>query len=93
MRLESSADSFLSHSKDMALLCRSVCHILFLIKVIQNEVKKKKKKYKFQVDSRTFKYYNSQQNDPIIFYYYPYFLRLERWDFLSVWKCVFKLSK
>ncbi|XP_077587649.1 zinc finger protein 292a [Stigmatopora nigra] len=38
MRLESSADSFLSHSKEMALLCRSVCHILFLIKVIQNEV-------------------------------------------------------
>ncbi|KAM9842727.1 zinc finger protein 292a [Aulostomus maculatus] len=38
MRLESSADSFLSHSKQMALLCRSVCHILFLIKVIQNEV-------------------------------------------------------
>ncbi|XP_028251376.1 zinc finger protein 292a [Parambassis ranga] len=38
MRLESSADSFLSHSKSMALLCRSVCHILFLIKVIQNEV-------------------------------------------------------
>lgn len=39
MRLESSADSFLSHSKEMALLCRSVCHILFLIKVIQNEVR------------------------------------------------------
>ncbi|KAM4541645.1 zinc finger protein 292a [Odontesthes bonariensis] len=38
MRLESSAESFLSHSKEMALLCRSVCHILFLIKVIQNEV-------------------------------------------------------
>nr|XP_057947068.1 zinc finger protein 292a [Doryrhamphus excisus] len=38
MRLESSADSFLSHSKELALLCRSVCHILFLIKVIQNEV-------------------------------------------------------
>lgn len=38
MRLESSADSFLGHSKEMALLCRSVCHILFLIKVIQNEV-------------------------------------------------------
>ncbi|XP_005723942.1 zinc finger protein 292a [Pundamilia nyererei] len=38
MRLESSADSFLSRSKEMALLCRSVCHILFLIKVIQNEV-------------------------------------------------------
>ncbi|XP_061600271.1 zinc finger protein 292a [Cololabis saira] len=38
MRMESSADSFLSHSKDMALLCTSVCHILFLIKVIQNEV-------------------------------------------------------
>uniref|UniRef100_A0A8C5GL12 Zinc finger protein 292-like n=1 Tax=Gouania willdenowi TaxID=441366 RepID=A0A8C5GL12_GOUWI len=38
MRLESSADSFLGHSKDMALLCRNVCHILFLIKVIQNEV-------------------------------------------------------
>uniref|UniRef100_A0A3B5AX26 Zinc finger protein 292-like n=1 Tax=Stegastes partitus TaxID=144197 RepID=A0A3B5AX26_9TELE len=38
MRLESSADSFLGRSKEMALLCRSVCHILFLIKVIQNEV-------------------------------------------------------
>ncbi|KAM6913121.1 zinc finger protein 292a [Xenentodon cancila] len=38
MRTESSAESFLSHSKDMALLCTSVCHILFLIKVIQNEV-------------------------------------------------------
>ncbi|XP_070776583.1 zinc finger protein 292a [Enoplosus armatus] len=38
MRLESSADAFLGHSKEMALLCRSVCHILFLIKVIQNEV-------------------------------------------------------
>ncbi|CAG5866500.1 unnamed protein product, partial [Menidia menidia] len=38
MRLESSAESFLSHSKQMTLLCRSVCHILFLIKVIQNEV-------------------------------------------------------
>ncbi|XP_029350304.1 zinc finger protein 292a [Echeneis naucrates] len=38
MRLESSADAFLGQSKDMALLCRSVCHILFLIKVIQNEV-------------------------------------------------------
>uniref|UniRef100_A0A3P9M7D9 Zinc finger protein 292 n=1 Tax=Oryzias latipes TaxID=8090 RepID=A0A3P9M7D9_ORYLA len=38
MRLESSADSFLSHSKEMALLCTSVCHVLFLIKVIQNEV-------------------------------------------------------
>lgn len=39
MRLESSADAFLGHSKEMALLCRSVCHILFLIKVIQNEVR------------------------------------------------------
>ncbi|KAG7510577.1 zinc finger protein 292-like [Solea senegalensis] len=38
MRLESSAETFLGHSKEMALLCRSVCHILFLIKVIQNEV-------------------------------------------------------
>ncbi|XP_017271871.1 zinc finger protein 292a [Kryptolebias marmoratus] len=38
MRLEASADSFLSHSKEMTLLCRNVCHILFLIKVIQNEV-------------------------------------------------------
>ncbi|XP_070698691.1 zinc finger protein 292a [Pempheris klunzingeri] len=38
MRLETSADAFLGHSKEMALLCRSVCHILFLIKVIQNEV-------------------------------------------------------
>ncbi|CAJ1073502.1 zinc finger protein 292a [Xyrichtys novacula] len=38
MRLESSADAFLGYSKEMALLCRSVCHILFLIKVIQNEV-------------------------------------------------------
>ncbi|XP_074548246.1 zinc finger protein 292a [Halichoeres trimaculatus] len=38
MRLESSADAFLGHSKEMALLCRSVCHVLFLIKVIQNEV-------------------------------------------------------
>ncbi|XP_038162905.1 zinc finger protein 292a [Cyprinodon tularosa] len=38
MRLEASADSFLSHSKQMALLCGNVCHILFLIKVIQNEV-------------------------------------------------------
>uniref|UniRef100_A0A672H2R8 Zinc finger protein 292a n=1 Tax=Salarias fasciatus TaxID=181472 RepID=A0A672H2R8_SALFA len=38
MRLESSADSFLGRSKEMALLCRSVCHILFLIKVVQNEV-------------------------------------------------------
>ncbi|XP_074516473.1 zinc finger protein 292a [Sebastes fasciatus] len=38
MRLESSADAFLGHSKEMAHLCRSVCHILFLIKVIQNEV-------------------------------------------------------
>ncbi|KAF3701150.1 Zinc finger protein 292 [Channa argus] len=38
IRLESSADAFLGHSKEMALLCRSVCHILFLIKVIQNEV-------------------------------------------------------
>uniref|UniRef100_A0A3Q3FHJ1 Zinc finger protein 292a n=1 Tax=Labrus bergylta TaxID=56723 RepID=A0A3Q3FHJ1_9LABR len=38
MRLESSADAFLGHSKEMALLCRSVCHILFLIKVIQNEL-------------------------------------------------------
>ncbi|XP_032403247.1 LOW QUALITY PROTEIN: zinc finger protein 292a [Xiphophorus hellerii] len=38
MRLEASADSFLSHSKEMALQCGNVCHILFLIKVIQNEV-------------------------------------------------------
>uniref|UniRef100_A0A3Q3JM72 C2H2-type domain-containing protein n=1 Tax=Monopterus albus TaxID=43700 RepID=A0A3Q3JM72_MONAL len=38
MRLEASADAFLGHSKEMALMCRSVCHILFLIKVIQNEV-------------------------------------------------------
>ncbi|XP_059208628.1 zinc finger protein 292a [Centropristis striata] len=38
MRLESSADAFLGQSKEMAHLCRSVCHILFLIKVIQNEV-------------------------------------------------------
>ncbi|KAM4540670.1 zinc finger protein 292a [Fundulus diaphanus] len=38
MRLEASADSFLRHSKEMALLCGNVCHILFLIKVIQNEV-------------------------------------------------------
>uniref|UniRef100_A0A667WNP4 Zinc finger protein 292a n=1 Tax=Myripristis murdjan TaxID=586833 RepID=A0A667WNP4_9TELE len=38
MRLEASADAFLDQSKKMALLCRSVCHILFLIKVIQNEV-------------------------------------------------------
>lgn len=38
MRLESSAEAFLGRSKEMALLCRSVCHILFLIKVIQNEV-------------------------------------------------------
>lgn len=38
MRLESSAETFLGHSKEMALLCRNVCHILFLIKVIQNEV-------------------------------------------------------
>ncbi|XP_061897541.1 zinc finger protein 292a [Entelurus aequoreus] len=38
MRLETSPDTFLSHSKELALLCRSVCHILFLIKVIQNEV-------------------------------------------------------
>ncbi|XP_037550924.1 zinc finger protein 292a [Nematolebias whitei] len=38
MRLEASADSFLSHSKAMTLLCGNVCHILFLIKVIQNEV-------------------------------------------------------
>lgn len=40
MRLESSADAFLGHSKEMALLCRSVCHLLFFIKVIQNEVRK-----------------------------------------------------
>lgn len=40
MRLESSAEAFLGRSKEMALLCRSVCHILFLIKVIQNEVRK-----------------------------------------------------
>lgn len=39
MRLESSADAFLAKSKEMALLCGSVCHILFLIKVIQNEVR------------------------------------------------------
>lgn len=39
MRLESSADAFLGKSKEMALLCGSVCHILFLIKVIQNEVR------------------------------------------------------
>uniref|UniRef100_A0A8D3BET2 Zinc finger protein 292a n=1 Tax=Scophthalmus maximus TaxID=52904 RepID=A0A8D3BET2_SCOMX len=38
MRLESSAEHFLGQGKEMALLCRSVCHILFLIKVIQNEV-------------------------------------------------------
>uniref|UniRef100_A0A3B3UI27 Zinc finger protein 292a n=1 Tax=Poecilia latipinna TaxID=48699 RepID=A0A3B3UI27_9TELE len=38
MRLEASADSFLSRSKEMALQCGNVCHILFLIKVIQNEV-------------------------------------------------------
>lgn len=42
IRLESSADVFLEQSKKMALLCRSVCHILFFIKVIQNEVKGKK---------------------------------------------------
>lgn len=42
MRLESSAEAFLGRSKEMALLCRSVCHILFLIKVIQNEVRKMK---------------------------------------------------
>lgn len=51
MRLESSADSFLSRSKEMALLCRSVCHILFLIKVIQNEVRKIV--YAFTVNART----------------------------------------
>lgn len=44
MRLESSAEAFLGRSKEMALLCRSVCHILFLIKVIQNEVRKIKQK-------------------------------------------------
>ncbi|CAB1432493.1 unnamed protein product [Pleuronectes platessa] len=38
MRSESSAETFLGQGKEMALLCRSVCHILFLIKVIQNEV-------------------------------------------------------
>ncbi|XP_053701711.1 zinc finger protein 292a [Synchiropus splendidus] len=38
MRIETPADSFLKHCKEMALLCRSVCHILFLIKVIQNEI-------------------------------------------------------
>lgn len=38
IRLETSAEGFLSRSKDMAHLSRSVCHILFLIKVIQNEV-------------------------------------------------------
>ncbi|XP_033843861.1 zinc finger protein 292a [Periophthalmus magnuspinnatus] len=38
IRRESSADGFLSRCKDMALLCRSVCHILFLIKVIQSEI-------------------------------------------------------
>ena len=41
IRLESSVDVFLEQSKKMALLCRSVCHILFFIKVIQNEVKEK----------------------------------------------------
>ncbi|KAK7904942.1 hypothetical protein WMY93_017549 [Mugilogobius chulae] len=38
IRQESSADGFLRRCKDMALLCRSVCHILFLIKVIQSEI-------------------------------------------------------
>ncbi|XP_034015929.1 zinc finger protein 292a [Thalassophryne amazonica] len=38
MRTESSADVFLAQSKEMALLCRNVCHVLFLIKVIQNEI-------------------------------------------------------
>ncbi|KAJ3612740.1 hypothetical protein NHX12_018998, partial [Muraenolepis orangiensis] len=38
IRLESSTDVFLEQSKKMTLLCRSVCHILFFIKVIQNEV-------------------------------------------------------
>lgn len=51
MRLESSADAFLGHSKELALLCRSVCHILFLIKVIQNEVRKIV--YKFAADRIT----------------------------------------
>ncbi|KAM6973227.1 zinc finger protein 292a [Aplochiton taeniatus] len=38
IRLETSADGFLDHCRNMALLARSVCHILFLIKVIQSEV-------------------------------------------------------
>ncbi|XP_046906689.1 zinc finger protein 292a [Hypomesus transpacificus] len=37
MRVESSAEVFLAQCRNMALLSRSVCHILFLIKVIQSE--------------------------------------------------------
>ena len=44
IRLESPTDVFLEQSKKMTLLCRSVCHILFFIKVIQNEVQFKKTK-------------------------------------------------
>ncbi|CAB1330651.1 unnamed protein product [Coregonus sp. 'balchen'] len=39
MRSESSADAFLGQCRKLVLLSRSVCHILFLIKVIQSEVK------------------------------------------------------
>ncbi|KAL0969553.1 hypothetical protein UPYG_G00229030 [Umbra pygmaea] len=38
MRSEASADSFLEQCRKLVLLSRSVCHILFLIKVIQSEV-------------------------------------------------------
>ncbi|XP_013986594.1 zinc finger protein 292 [Salmo salar] len=38
MRSESSADAFLGQCRKLVLLSRSVCHILFLIKVIQSEV-------------------------------------------------------
>ncbi|XP_020356456.1 zinc finger protein 292 [Oncorhynchus kisutch] len=38
MRSETSGDSFLDQCRKLVLLSRNVCHILFLIKVIQSEV-------------------------------------------------------
>ncbi|XP_010877894.2 zinc finger protein 292a isoform X2 [Esox lucius] len=38
MRSEASADAFLDQCRNLVLLSSSVCHILFLIKVIQSEV-------------------------------------------------------
>lgn len=88
MRSESSADSFLDQCRKLVLLSRNVCHILFLIKVIQSEVK-------FFVwncicyclDIACSDLYS---HDWLWLYS---FLRLEEWDCLCALKCAFELYK